>query len=426
MLRTANPSQRILTSQPDLAYVRTQDTAQTTGLLATASFPISNHLRYREAPDNAPAREPRQIIFDSELSAATFTAALEAIRHQDVSNPSRNELMLKMDGVAARPLWLLGLGRNGYWPVARLDDGPAVPLLPDTFSISWLALYCASLAGCLVWLGAAVAARHRWVGGLVDIRVEKQWPDWQIEARSLTILTAIIGTAFATASMPIWWSAFRQEDIANGWIIAFWTGLLALTAAGIVPWVSWDSKSLAKQAVLGLIAALPVIGVIAVNVLSPKKDNFLLLHFFLLRSQDYLSGIAPILPFLLLLLGFVGCAWSWHLGTVLSEERYVRLGALGSPTFCRIQFHYAALAICLIAAVPVALVSVHALHSLEPVLFDRAYILLLCLLLVATYYACFRFVAMWQQVKSLLARLELHPMHAALEAMPKEKDGAPI
>lgn len=434
LLHVSNPGQRVMTNQLDLIYLRAQEGYSSTGLLSTGSFSISNHLRLKPAlrpsregepaPDNRD-REPRNMIFDSEFSAATFTAALHAIRHQHQPPGEDQQFRLRFEGVSERPFWLFAMGRNGYWPVARLDSGEGVGLIPDPPNFTWLLLFCFSLAAAAAWFIASLAVRFGRISALEDIHVETGDPEWHKEALTLTIVSAAAGLAFAVAAAPLWWSAFRQPRIAGAWIVAAWAGLFMLTAAGVVPWVH-RSQKVRHQVFLFAIGAFPLLAAIGLNSFGPQTSRYMLIPFFLLRSQDYLNGIAPLLPLLILLLGGVGYAWSLHIGTVLTQERYIRLGALNSPRFCCKRFGLSALAAAAAAMFPFAWVSWRQLHSLEPLVYDRIFIVLLYLLLTATTYACVRFVQLWCNIKRFLNQLELHPIHEALQAMPKEKDGAPV
>lgn len=422
LLHAANPGQRVMTNQADLIYLRAQEGLSRNGLLATSSFPLSNHLRLKRTSKKTDDREPRNIVFDSELSAGIFTAALYAVRHQTQEANQGWSFQLPMDGAAPRPYWLLALGSNGFWPIARLDSrADSAEVQHDPFGISWVFLFCLSLAAIVVWFLMACASRFGRVSGLEDIHVEISERGWHREATSLTLVTSTAGLAYVVASAPIWWTHFRQPHVDRNWIACFWIGLLLITAAGIVPWLHRGGGK--WQAVLLPIASLPLLLVVGVNFAGPKQDDYMLLRFFLLRSQDYLNGIAPLLPVVILLLGFAGYWWSIHIGTVLTQERYISIGALNAPKFCRSTLSPSTLGVCAIAAIPVGTVTWHSLHSLEPLSYDRCYIGLLYLLLVATLYGCARFVLLWRNIRSFLDRLELHPINTALEQVRKEDEG---
>ena len=423
MLRSANPGQRVLTSQPDLVYLRAQDVVSTIGLLATASFPIANQLRLAES-SNAVDAEPRRIVFDSDLSAATFTAALYTIRHQE--RPATYDFRVKQDGAMARPIWMLGLGRNGYWPVARIDEGETVQLERERPTVVWLGSFCVGVAACAIWLSLLLAAKFRIASGLSDIRVETEWPDWFREATSLTLVTTTAAAGFAIASAPLWWAPHWQQALHWSWTVAFWLGLAFMVAAGIVPWIHRTKESPRPQILLGLAAATPMIAALAIVAFGKGTDPNWTWRFFLLRSQDYLNGIAPLLPLAILMLGFLGVAWSNHFGVVLTQERFIRLGALGAPKAAEGRSNYWILLGCAVAAAPIVFIAGSELHSLEPLTYDRLFIVLMGLLLLATNYACVRFIEQWQRVKAFLMRLEIHPIRDVLEGMPLEKDGAPI
>lgn len=421
LLRMGNPSQRVIVNDPDLLFLRAQDTVPTIGLLAATSFPQSNHLRLRDA--QIPALTTK--VFDSEFAASIFVAARDAI--PDLLG---SHAVHESGQITKRALWLVTLGRNGYWPVARLDDvqtaASTSTVLPDKPTLAWFALFSAVLCAAILWLVILSAARRHWLTGFDDLQVKFSWPDPEQRALTLTVLTSAATIFFAIAAMPVWFPLRQDTQLDDRRTVAFWTGLLLFTFAAFVPWARLR-QHLSNTIGLCLIAAAPLVVILVTwGIFRRAQDDYLLWRFFLVRSQDYLNGVGPLLPFCLLLLGFIGCAWSSHIATVLSTERFIRLGGLpGYPGDCRKRFNRHTFLAAFVLSAIVFFATAKQLHSLEPRIYDLIYSCLLSMLLVWVLYTCFNFLDRWRSLRQFLMRLELHPIRLVFSALPND-DGAPI
>lgn len=420
LLRTGNPSQRVIVNDPDLLFLRAQDMMPTVGLLAASTFPQSNHLRLQDP--QVPILSSK--VFDSEFAASIFMAARDAIPFPNILPHNDHEQ------IAKRPLWLITLGRNGYWPVARLDNvqtDPAIPAVPlaDKPTLVWSATFWMMVCAATLWLAALVAARLNWLTALDDLQIKFSWPEPVQRALTLTILTAIANVLLIVASLPVWFPLRQETPVDDKLTIAAWAGFAALSIAGFAPWAGLRQKFLSTFG-LSLIAIAPGIAVLAVCLFKRGPDDYLSWRFFLIRSQDYLNGVGPLLPMCLLILGFAGCAWSSHLATILSTERFVRLGGLpGYPGDCRKRFNKYTFLIALLLSLLVLLATSRQIHSLERRGYDVIYSWLLAALLTWVLYACFNFLDRWQQLRRFLGRLELHAIRFVLSELPNE-GGAPI
>ncbi len=147
LLRANNPDQRLLLVDPDLLYLRAQEMISATGVMAATTLPNSTHLLISGI---------RQFNFDSEYQASVFQAAREAMQSlrlkadgtksptaNTVAGPTSKRLDLGWSGAAippcdivapltlnplcappSPPLWLVALGKDGYWPIAQLRVPP--------------------------------------------------------------------------------------------------------------------------------------------------------------------------------------------------------------------------------------------------------------------------------------------------------------
>lgn len=420
LLRTGNPSQRVIVNDPDLLFLRAQETIPTIGLLAASTFPQSNHLRLYDS--RVPILSSK--VFDSEFAASIFMAARDAIPIPNVV-PRNGHAQ-----IASRPLWLITLGRNGYWPVARLDSiqtDPAISTVPlaDKPTLVWSAAFWMMICATALWLAALTAARMSWLTALDDLQIKFSWPEPVQRSLTLTILTAIANIFLIVASLPVWFPLRQETSLDDKFTVAAWIGFALLTLAGFVPWMGLQQPFRSALG-LSLIAGIPALIVVLVWFFKTGPDRYLSWRFFLVRSQDYLNGVGPLLPFCLLIAGFVGCAWSSHLATILSTERFVRLGGLpGYPGDCRKRFNRYTFLIALTLSAIVLLATSRQIHSLEPREYDVSYSCLLAALLTWVLYACFNFLDRWQRLRRFLGRLELHAIRFILSELPNDS-GAPI
>jgi hypothetical protein len=409
LLRKANPGQRVIVNSPDMMLLRAHDVSPATGTLVPATFPISNHLLLTGDPPK---------VFDSEVTASIFAAAADAIK--DPHRAGRGTLR-------ERPAWLMTLGRNGYWPVAKLHEGDGGAIQNDRLPLSAKAGFSALLAASMGWLFLLIYARAMGGSATADFRVKRHWPGWRARALSLNRVTAVFAILVAVCAMPLWFP--HRQDSGWLWPVMFWLALLALTAAGFAPWIRRRNvwRRHVRRTVLALAPIASVLVSLGLFHLIEPSDPHEILRFFLQRSQDYLNGVAPLLPVVILLAGFAGCAWASHIGNIAATERFVWLGApCEPPELTRLKVHWrrffppAAISLLVFAALW------SPLHSLETQLYDTIYLSLAIALLAVTLYACFDMVARWSELKAFLERLEIHPFRFALSAMPWHKDPEPV
>ncbi len=409
LLRTANPGQRIIVNSPDMMLLRASEVAPGTGILVPATFPLSNHLLLDDQPSK---------VFDSEVSAAIFTAARDAI-----DNPTR----VGRGPLQKRSSWLMTMGRNGFWPVALLEEGDSTTAKNDRPALSAIAGYTALFSFCIGWMGMLMAARYQWFNGLADFRAKHHWPGWTLRASSLTRVTSAIAVMTIVCAMPLWFP--HRQDAGWFWSGFFWAAMASLTVAGFLPW--WRRRmGLRRHWRLAALALFPITATLLAVVFFwafPIQDPHDVLRFFLIRSQDYLNGVAPLLPVVLLLAGYTGCAWASHLASIATTERFVTLGAPAHPPANARQKFSVGTAMAALAISFLTFAAIwRPLHSLEPQLYDVIYLLIAAGLMAATLYACFDMIARWSALKRFLDRMELHPLRLELTEMPFHKESEPI
>ncbi len=126
------PEGRLISSTSDLLFRRALDTSEYRGMLALSNYPLypeEAHL----LGDQKPADDVHR-VFASDNQEAAYNAARCVIKGEGCLKGGdgfpvdyHDPLWIKMQSNHA-PVWLSVLGRDGYWPVARLPIGPPTAL----------------------------------------------------------------------------------------------------------------------------------------------------------------------------------------------------------------------------------------------------------------------------------------------------------
>jgi hypothetical protein len=127
-LRLSFPDNRILTFDSDLLFVREGETAPFTGILSVTNYPLFGRNQHWTKAELA-GGVPRRIQFTSRYAEGTYNACRYLVQKdvQDWDPQKDGEFLLEY----SRPksphgkqpaLWLTALGKDGYWPVALLDE----------------------------------------------------------------------------------------------------------------------------------------------------------------------------------------------------------------------------------------------------------------------------------------------------------------
>jgi hypothetical protein len=402
LIRAANPNQRILVLEPDLMFLRTEDQHPAIGLLAPATFPVSNHLNLKSLPEK---------VFDSELSASVFQAASDAIDHPGREGSGR---------LVDRPLWLMVLGRNGFWPVAQIrpdrqESGaePEAPK-PEPPSFLWRGLFLLLLAGAALW-AFLLFRRPR------ELDIKPGWPGAPDRALSLLLLHTAVQAFVLAGTLPRWFPHSPANVPGSKPFLVLWLTLLLLAVAG---WWIWNRMKFSLWALL--LTLSPLLLALLANLFA-GEDHYLTRRFFAVRSTDLLSGVSPILPWMMITAAFIGVAWAGYQLALLRTERSIDLSLLGAlPTSALGRFDKkTALAAGLLGAA-FWLAASRLIHSVESIRFDAFFIGGVSLLLASTLYAMARFTLCWRLTRRLLEKLEMHPLRESLKLVAADAGSAPI
>lgn len=481
-LRKGYSQARIVTMPADLLLSRdTDDISLLHGTMALSTYSLLPGLNEKVARP-IPLHETTQAehvfpgafsagIFNATLSQATCMANATAIGC-DVTDPPTNLPVARYTEYGwpalSRPspltplqpvVWLTVLGRNGFWPVAILDDGSQTAVGDLRSNLRPIAS-----------LGCPNSQESKYHPDCCVYREPRFNPPlplfWKIVC-GLTVAIAIIFCVMLRRSSIMHNSSTMTllapvRDQKRAWLIAA-IGLLILSAFLVLlwPWMAWWKAGLCPsiQVVLsGLVAfafmlacshelkrrSAPI-ACIAFMISATLSTTFvfLLLHVgdwhtlnpFLYRYIHMTSGVSPALPFLCLVAGGLWWAWFSVYGLVFVDKRRPRLPAADDllppftpPTRLSETFSAELIAITQPARwnqwvygpslLPLVIVLFswnyqHPVFSLEARHFDWIFVSCLLIGTLVLVSSIFRLLIIWQRLSQLLAALDRLPLRRA-------------
>jgi hypothetical protein len=438
-LRTAYPDGRLLWLDSDLLFARAVEDLPLTGVLSVSAFPL------------IPALHPNTPIFASATQGAFYDAVKLALGHGK-SQPSADD----------RPhaLWLTALGRDGYWPVARLKPGSgdqedpdfrADSISRDLFEANYKPqptrgvrnIMVAFFAGCLIWAAILVCAQIEPWRAIADMRICDLRP--QTAGRIANLLTITVGLLSISIVST---SPLRVVDARGA---ALWWGNIAITTLGVVAGLLTLALMFRKAAPLSpsrIPPALQMMATLLAGVatwglwrFTLRNDEWIQGFFAAWRSLDFTSGVTPLLPVLLLMPIYVFWAWKRLQHHIFIDEREQGFPLTGdpiwqevvAPAYCRvlnatrrlIPGHRAVvLALCI--ALGWLVYRGTPLRTFEPHPFDWMYRLMLAVAIGLLIFTLARFHCLWMRLHGFLVALEDHPVRAGLSLLPGEHSWSPV
>jgi hypothetical protein len=369
----------------------------------------------------------------------------------------------KLTTPLAPVVWLTVLGRDGFWPLAVLDDGieayraGEITSLPKSISID----PCPDQDP-----GRTEACGYR------NHDLALPWPTFlSVVCGVVLMLTAVYGLLLWKGSIRATSSAMTLlapiKDPSRSMLIVAVGWLLLLTYLLLLwPWEGWVTLGLLP---LGCVligsAAVAVLCGICTSELERREDLYasrtftigaaLLIAFFaalpghtknpfLYRYVHLTSGVSPLLPFLCLLAGGLWWAWFSLSGLTMVDKRRPRLpfdadlphstsaehiAPLVTSPFWPSEEYVAGLirvaqpsawdsrvygpAIVLLLVMLFALNFGHPLLSLETRHFEWAYGTALGIVTFVLFCALLRLLVMWLECRRILTTLENFPLRRA-------------
>ncbi len=462
-LRTVSPDTRVFTLDSDLLFLPQSDPTASIGLLSITNYPLLGGDRHRTGTSSAPRNLTR---FASRYAQGTYNACARLLRDRGDAGA--------LQECGPRPLWLTAVGRDGFWPIARLDeeagDASAAaapvprrdganpetgePLRVESPAWGWFLLF---------WLSVFVAILHC----AYSIYLWS-WPhqkDWRIAA-----IVGKLFQAYPNRRRPL----CAQERVFLSCIsLAAASGLFLLATPLVrfmrLPaferWAPWYLLA-GGLAILFLLCSAAILvpnkhgspgwkenrytvfvcfGCAAMGCLAAYWTELTCLaryetgYYFAYRCLNLTSGVAPNVPLLLLSLGFVwwGCARVKAEWMIEDHQRFLNRNPpdpRGAELIHRVDDSIGNLFSFRIwvPAIPFVLVwfqlfvPFRNFRSLEYKSYDNLYTLAMLLFYWAVAVAWMQFLWCWEQFRGYLQWLERQPGRNAFNRLRKEGSWVPL
>jgi hypothetical protein len=473
-LRISDPDVRIFTLDADLLFLRESEEAPMIGLLSVTNYPLfsrNQHWTQLQLKESM----PRRIPFSSRFSEGIYNACRRLI--PPVDSPGTGERYLEyqrpFDGRHNEPpLWLTVLGRDGYWPVAVLDetnpkdqstltDFAALdkqegfnqplattalePLHPEPPSRSWSLFFVLACVFCFLHIIFVVHLLNRpdspdyfpplWVNGLR--RLFSAYPEGQPsdeERPFLLSATVSLFTSLSVFSMPL--CRFLAFDWAQRYFALSCLCLIGLLILSV--WLTIGKLPYPRITVITWLLALSFPSIWCYLIL---RDEYHAGIFLAYRALYLGNGVSPGIPIALLATAFYGWAWVHLKQEAVSAKRqnaqnnnefgylenFQRLMFKTDESVAKIMQHGISLpALALIALWFLILWPFKSVRTFESYWYDILYNFVLVVLYWSIALVWVQFMRCWRRFRELLEALERHPIRGAFSRLPKEISWIPL
>jgi hypothetical protein len=357
-LRLSFPDTRVFTLESDLLFPREGENTPFTGILCITTYPLlsrNQHWTVAQLRGGIPRRVP----FVSRYAEGTYNACRYMLQGDITYSASQNGELLLEYGRPIKtsagstspkhrpPLWLTVLGRQGYWPVALLDekekdqDAKESTLLalnndqatetnenihPESPSGGWYlwtgAILLFSILHCIYVLHLVSKSREYTASPALKNSLDalgllfRSYPripitDYEIPFLLAFTLVLLCGSYFLTimiarfeppppetVSQPFYWLAIAAV-------------LLLFAVAAVLLCVFFVDRKPPFKSYLWLVipSVLLAFSFCAAVTCLVHDDSFQEGYFFAYRSLNLTSGVSPTVPLLLLAIPYL--FWGW-------------------------------------------------------------------------------------------------------------------
>jgi hypothetical protein len=460
-LQSHCPDLRIITFEADLLYVRAATEFSATGVVLVTTYPL---FLQNQVWTGYGATENR-VPFVSMASEGTYNAlrsllmlsASTAVSEEDIPVDYRTPFE---PGSRKPPVWLTVTTPAGYWPLAVMGDKDLEGTMASDLLYSWPPQTGKN--------ASEEADPPPMIEG-----VSRLWYSLAIGLTGVCVLLILsVGQQHSFSSVPVLCNfAHLESQDGNGFGRAFFRAVAFFSLAmlcWLLAWpvvVLWDNgPGWAARAVAALLAVTGV-GVLAASAFDVKRgqagasvergSNYWYLLFIAIaltvfwmwewqrtfygglhhegffaayRSLDLVNGVAPTIPFALLLVALIGWAWvhlkrlrmfaeSPHSVPALPKhpaalDELVKgvNDAVQNPLLLPVWVYVAGIS----AVVVLYLVMDEYTQSLELRPFDVLYGVAFSITVLLLLLTCARMVFIWIRLRLLLRRIEMHPIREGL------------
>jgi hypothetical protein len=367
-LRQNYPQGRLVTVGADLLMIHDLYDPKFHGILATSPYPLLNGAEFpkREQGSSDDAGEVHRLFPDS-YSVGSFNAFLSLIAPDAVSMSADHQepkelpdagyvqfglpSFLQPRAPSAYPrwrphLWLGTVGRDGYWPVAVLDDLPSTdvqedpksepimrearlhPRPPERYSVhlsvGWTVFWIltvgfTALFSVLLWFPRAFTRS--------EILGRFGGQPFPTRNRLLFVGTLLLVASQSIFVFPavIWLGRFSLAE-AFGLPLIMGSYILSVGVLGLA---CYEGLKRREDPMLAKIGAWVCGSVIVVTLMLTgwfwSRDLGTRLGAFTYRYTDFGSGVSPCLPLLFLLGAWIWWCWQSLTGAASTQEKHVML-----------------------------------------------------------------------------------------------------
>lgn len=443
-LRQCCADVRVAVMDADLLFVHGNDSLDYLGVIAVSSFPLSPVVRPEGLHE-----------FGSNLQEGAYYAALLLLGETPQTATAKlfADYAGQFSGKSkSPPVWISVVGRGEYLPLAviapegfslvkPLVDSPANQVLTGYPNRVWNVVYYSSALlitiYCLIYLYAArrdPLALPRWCA---DLSANPEGISPSARAIfSLLMWIMILAAWTALCRAPV---VLGVEEGFQPWapqaVVSLVVALLPFTLFAHMAW-RWD------HIVVRVVSLAAFVWLVIQGLRSPDHQGL----FRAQRSVDLASGISPILPFILLLLMLAYFCWISLQRVIFIEERDIEqsiplpgvpwpVGSLLRPGIdygirSLLQNPSHNLRVWMARCVGAASALLGGwiwLQSLgEDQVFTLSFLALFCLGAGLLAGQAWSFLELWHGLRGFLQDLDLHPIRAALSALPPMSSFSPL
>jgi hypothetical protein len=473
-LRTHCPDLRMITFESDLLYVRAATEFPATGVILVTTYPLFLQNQVWTGYDSSEDR----VQFVSMGSEGTYNAFRSILMDSAGGVPAGGDRPLDYQvpfepHTRKPPVWLTVTTPNGYWPLAVLgdDDGkgnhgleasiaskllyswpyeepknqPAeaahLPLI-ENVSRLWFSLAFVLIGICILPLLAIQGCLD--CSSLPLLCSFAYGPPEDRNAFGRAFFRAVVFLSLALLCLMLAWPVVVLWRNGPGWVALTVAGMLFAMSVGLLLAVAGDVACVRRAPATEnnlhygymFIAA---IGLVAFWVESWRRTFYGGLHhegfFAAYRSLDLVNGVAPTIPFALLVLALI--CWAWvHLKRLrmfaatplaLQDDGIVKqIGLVQDAVQNPFSLPALAYVAALSAVAALYFVMGEYTQSLELRPFDVMYGIAFSVVVLLLVLTCTRMVFIWLRLRTALRTIDLLPVRETLGTVPLIDSWGPI
>lgn len=443
-LREYCPDPRIIVLGSDLLFVHGTDSLDYTGILVASTYPQFNPLDLWINDSPLPLRP-----FASDTAEGVYNAGLAFLHKNPV--PLRDYSLTGYAYPHQPPVWISVVGTGSFWPVAALK-GPDNALLENNgitpiqqskpFHLAlpsrlWISVFlgCTALillyAVTCLFLILSKEPLKRWCS---DLHPAPDAPDISPGRRQYHMATTLLLLiAYSSLALPAVYFAWRLNSW--GWGTMAILAILPLTGLAATATYSLSRYGYSGGMLIKIATATIACAVVVLVAPSIHPDESRL--FFFIRAVNLPSGVAPSLPFLLIMLTFIWYAWRNLQRFIFIQERDpyrpepVPLASCMSKSIQESLdgsfFIGDAQGYVIIAVVWISVMAaIFRFGSLETTGYNWSFLILLSVSGSCLAGTAYGYLHVWYDLRRFLEDLNLHPIRRAFLVLPSVSTWSPL